>query len=273
MSRYKGRMLSVMLTVLLFPLVTAIHTAGGAEFDYRHYEALLKAHVTEGVVIDGIAVNAVDYAALAEAAKRPDSDYTLLLEELAAFDPGTLETTGEKKAFWINAYNIAAIKTLVDHHPVDSIRSRSIHWLGRPWNRKVLPVGGKEYALGEIEHDLLLDTFKDLRVHFAINCASVSCVDLVPEPYRGQDLSRRLDERGRVFLADSRRGFRLDREKKTVFLSQVFNFDRKRFDQWAGGALSFILPYLSDEDRTFLEQEKVSLEYLDYNWKANGIRH
>ncbi len=82
-------------------------------------------------------------------------------------------------------------------------------------------------------------------------------MDLVPEPYRGQDLSRRLDERGRVFLADSRRGFRLDREKKTVFLSQVFNFDRKRFDQWAGGALSFILPYLSDEDRTFLEKEKV----------------
>ncbi len=98
MSRYRGWMLCTMLAVLLFPLVTAIHSAaGGAEFDYRHYEALLKAHVTKGVVIDGIAVNAVDYAALAEAAKRPDSDYTILMKELAAFDSGNLETAGEKK--------------------------------------------------------------------------------------------------------------------------------------------------------------------------------
>jgi len=272
MSHYRGLMLCMVLSVLLFHFGAVIHSAGGAEFDYRHYEALLKATVTKGVVIDGTAVNAVDYAALTEAAKRPESDYTILIKELAAFDSGNLETADEKKAFWINAYNIAAIKTIVDHYPVDSIRSRSIHWLGLPWNRKVLTVGGKEYSLGEIEHELLLETFQDLRIHFAINCASVSCVDLMPEPYRGQGISRRLDERGRAFLADRKRGFLLDRKKKTAFLSQVFKFDRKRFEQWAGGAISFISPYLSEEDRTFLEKEKVSLEYLDYNWKSNSIK-
>lgn len=117
------------LFVLLFPFMAAIHSAGGAEFDYRQYEALLKGHVTKGIVIDGIAVNAVDYAALAEAAQRPESEYTLLMKELAAFDPRTLETGDDKKAFWINVYNIAAIETIVDHYPVDSIRSRSIHYL------------------------------------------------------------------------------------------------------------------------------------------------
>ncbi len=67
------------------------------------------------MTISGISVNAVDYAALAKDASNPDSSYSLLLKELAAFDPATLGSPEEKMAFWVNVYNIAAIKTIVDY--------------------------------------------------------------------------------------------------------------------------------------------------------------
>lgn len=248
-------------------------TVQGANFDYRHYESILNRHVKPNVSIDGVLVTAVDYAALGSEAGKQDSDYSGLLKDLASFNPETLDGREDKIAFWINVYNIAAIKTLIDHYPIDSIRSRKISWLGLPWNRKVITVGGKEYSLGQIENEILLDTFKDLRIHFAINCASVSCVNLAQEPYRGPTLSKQLEERGKLFLADQQKGLRIDQEKKVVYLSQVFKFDKKHFDELAGGAVNFILPYLRPEDREFVKKEKLTVEYLDYNWKSNDIKN
>ena len=248
-------------------------TAHAAPFDYVHYEALLKHYVKPGVSIDGITVTAVDYTGLAVESKKLDSPYSTLIQQLAAFNPDTLDSVEDKKAFWINVYNIGDIKTIVDHYPVDSIRSKKINWLGLPWDRKVVTVAGKEYSLGEIENDILLDTFKDLRIHFGINCASVSCVDLDPSAYRGSTLSNQLEEQGKKFLSDPKKGLRIDRDKKTIHLSQVFKFDKKRFDSLGGGALAFILPFLSSGEQGFLKKEKVFVEYLEYNWKSNEIKN
>jgi hypothetical protein len=246
--------------------------AMGSDFNYTHYEALLKRHVKSAARIDGITVNAVDYASLARDAKSHDSDYALLLKELAAFDPATLKSREEKIAFWVNVYNIAAMKTIVDNYPVESIRSKKINWLGLPWNRQAITVGGKEYALAEIENDILLDTFKDLRIHFGINCASVSCADLRPEPYRPALLFRQLEEQGIRLLADQKKGMRIDREKNTVYLSQIFKFDKKHFDA-VGGAPKFILPYLKPADKETIRSGALKVDYLDYDWKANDSKN
>lgn len=116
-------------------------------------------------------------------------------------------------------YNIAAIKTVVDHYPVDSIRSRKINWLGPPWSGKAITVGGQDYSLEEIEFGKLVERFKDLRVHFGTNCASVSCVDLLPVPFRAETLDRQLEVQGRRFLENQRKGMRIDRKEHKVYLS------------------------------------------------------
>jgi hypothetical protein len=258
----------------LLPLIVFVSaTTQGADFNYKHYESILNRYGKPNVLIEGVLVMAVDYAVLASEAGKQDSDYTALLKDLASFNPETLESREDKIAFWINVYNIAAIKTLIDHYPVDSIRSKKINWLGLPWNRKVVTVGGKEYALGQIENDILLDTFKDLRIHFGINCASVSCVNLAQEPYRGPTLFEQLEEQGRRFLTDQQKGIRIDRKKKIIHLSQVFKFDKKHFDELAGGAINFILPYLRSQDQEFVKKEKLTIEYLDYNWKSNDVKN
>ena len=247
--------------------------ASGTDFSYGTYEAVLKRHVRTGVIIDGIRLSAVDYDALAQEAKRSGSDYSRLLKELSAFDPTSLKSREEKIAFWVNAYNIGAIKTIVDHYPVDSIRSKRINWLGQPWGRKVIVIGGREYSLAQIENDILLDGFKELRIHFGINCASVSCVNLLPVPYRATTLYTQLEEQGRLFLADRKKGLLIDRNNKVVSLSQVFKFDKTHFDSLGNGALSFIKPYLPAADRAAIDAGGLKIDYLEYDWKANDTKN
>lgn len=260
----------VSLAVLLLLLLPVI--AMGEDFSYARYEAVLAGHVRTGVTINGITLNAVDYAALSQDAKRSDSDYAVLLKDLASFDPEVLGSREEKMAFWVNVYNIGAIKTVVDHYPVESIRSKRIDVFGQPWSRKAIVVGGKAYSLAEIEHTMLLDGFHDLRIHFGINCASVSCVDLLPRPYRAQTLFAQLEEQGRAFLADPKRGLSIERDTKALLLSQIFQFDRKRFDTLGGGALAFIQPYVASADKDLLESAGFRVEYLGYDWSANDVK-
>ncbi len=271
LKKSRGIILSLFLLGVFHPCVSP--SGHASTFNYRHYETILHRYLKSGTIIDGIRVSAVDYAALVAEAGKPGSDYSTLLKDLASFNPETLDNREDKMAFWINVYNIAAIKTLVDHYPVDSIRSRKINWLGLPWDRKAIRVGGKEYSLGQIENDILLATFQDLRIHLGINCASVSCVNLAPEPYRGNTLSKQIEEQGKQFLADPQKGLRIDREKKIIYLSQIFKFDQKDFDKLGGGALNFILSYLSPQDRGLIQKEQFSIDYLDYDWKSNDLKN
>ncbi len=261
--------LNVICSFLVLFVSITVQAAG---FDNSHYEALLKRYTKPGVSIDGVRVTAVDYAALKKEAGK-GSNYETLLKALASFNSATLDSREDEKAFWINTYNIAAIKTIVDHYPVDSIRSKKIKWSGVPWDIKTITVGGKEYSLGQIENDILLETFKDLKIHFGINCASVSCVNLRHEPYQGATLSKQLEEQAREFLGDRQKGLLIDRKKKMVHLSQIFKFDKKDFDKLGGGAVHFVLPFLRSEDQEFMKKEKVTVDYLNYDWKLNDIKN
>ncbi|RME33215.1 MAG: DUF547 domain-containing protein, partial [Deltaproteobacteria bacterium] len=121
--------------------------AGAAAFDFSPWGRLLERHLSENRVIHAIPANTLDYQALADEASRTDGDWQTLLRQLAAFDPGTIRDRNERMAFWINVYNIAAVKTILDHWPVDSIRSRSINWLKSPWKTEIITVGGRRYSL------------------------------------------------------------------------------------------------------------------------------
>src|SRR3954467_4678773 len=72
------------------------------------YARLLARHVHTGTV-DGIHSTLVDYGALAA-----DPDYAAALRDLAAAQPDATQSNDERFAFWTNAYNLLAIKAVVD---------------------------------------------------------------------------------------------------------------------------------------------------------------
>ncbi|PLX84291.1 MAG: DUF547 domain-containing protein [Desulfuromonas sp.] len=261
------------ISALLFSLLLSPLALQAAGFDFSGYAALLDRYVVADQSVDSIPLNAVDYERWAREQALPGSAYRKLLGNLAGFDPASLEGKDERLAFWINVYNIAAIKTLLDHYPVESIRSRRINWLGQPWTRETIRVGGQPFSLNEIEFDILIEGLRDLRAHLAINCASVSCADLRPEPYRAEALGLQLREQGERLAAQPEKGLRIDRAARRVSVSQIFKFDRKHFDAWTGGPVAFLIPYVTDPvDRAFLEAGDYTLEYLDYDWSANDLK-
>ena len=85
---------------------------------------------------------------------------------------------------------------------------------------------GREVTLDDIEHQILRRELKEPRIHFAINCASVSCPPLPPEPYRAETLDAQLDEAARRYLA-SPEGLRVDGD--TLRVSRILDWYRQDF--------------------------------------------
>ncbi len=235
------------------------------------YQEFLDRYVVAEQRIGAYSLNVVDYEGIVASRPSPDSLYWRVLSRLDGVRPETLEGRDEQIAFWINAYNLGAIKTIVDHYPVDSIRSPKIHWLRNPWGIKVLSIGGREYSLREIEHDILVAELRAPMAHFGIVCASLSCPDLSPRAYRGATVHQQLAAQGRRFLRDETRGLRVDRERGRVFFSQIFKFDERSFPGGARDAVPLMAPLLDEPVRDFLVSGDYRVAYLDYDWSVNAL--
>lgn len=190
------------------------------------YARLVARHVREGT-IEGVRLRVVDYEAISR-----DPDFGLALAELAEARPGEM-SRDDRMAFWINAYNLLAIRLVVDGYPVGSIRDLET---GDEdvFESAAGTAGGRLVSLGEIEHVILRRQFRDPRIHFALVAAAVSCPDL--RAYDGARLDAQLEGATRTFLADENRGVRLTRSGAQV--SQLFHAFHEDFG--AVGVVAFI---------------------------------
>jgi Protein of unknown function, DUF547 len=233
--------------------------------DSTAYGRLLAKHVRPGTV-EGIRLNLVDYAALAK-----DPDYAQAIADLEGATPDALETRDEQFAFWANAYNLVAIKTVVDHYPIDSIRDGGT-FFSPIWKKKTGTVAGKEYSLDEIEHGVLRMDFKEPRMHFAVVCASLSCPDLRAEPYAGDKLDAQLDEQARSFLSNQTKGMVPGKDGKTAKVSSIFKWFANDFDR-VGGVAVFVKakadPAVAAKVGDLTDS---GLSYLDYDWSLNDTK-
>jgi uncharacterized membrane protein YdjX (TVP38/TMEM64 family) len=226
------------------------------------YARLLRAHVRPGVVA-GIRLNLVDYRAV-----RADPAYAAALDALARAGAGALRDDAERLAFWINAYNLLAIKAVLDHYPTRSIRDGG-SLLSPIWTKKITAVGGTSYSLDDIEHGILRKTFREPRVHFAIVCASLSCPDLRPEPFEAARLEAQLGEQTAAFLANQSKGLLPGPAGKTARVSAIFRWFADDF-AGAGGVARFIRAHARGEARMRIDTlTDGGLSYLDYDWSLN----
>jgi len=236
-------------------------TAAAEPFDADLYARILEHHSR---VVDDVARVRVDYRGLADS-----PDWSRLLENLARTEPSRLGSRAEKLAFWINAYNILAMRLVAANYPVAGIRE--IGSLLRPvWKREAGVVGGRTVTLAWIEHEVLRP-MGEPRIHVALVCASVSCPALRREPWRGELLEHQFDDSLRRWLADPEKGLRIDVAKRTLLLSRVFDWFEEDFEP-AGGVLAFIAPYLDAESRAWLDRNpRPRIRYLDYDWSLNDL--
>ncbi len=227
-------------------------------YDFSEWDSLLEKYVSPKT-ISGVRLNAVDYKNI-----KSDPAYQKLLANLEKIKLLDIKSKQEKLAFWINVYNIMAVKLVLDHFPVNSIKDTG-NLFRSAWKKKIGVVGGKVRTLNEIEHEILRK-MNEPRIHVAIVCASVSCPDLRKEAYHSNRMEAQLNDQMKTFLANPDKGLRIENGK--LYLSSIFKWFKKDFESH-GGVLPFIRSYLDGKEGKVIDSVQSDINYMDYYWELN----
>lgn len=214
------------------------------------WDNILKDHIHEGLV---------DYSSISK-----DERFIQYLEVLSNNPPGNNWKREEKLAYWINAYNAFTVKLIIENYPVSSIKdiADGTVLLDSAWDIKFFKIGGIDFDLNTVEHDILREDFDEPRIHFVINCASISCPNLLNEAYTSAELEAQLDRQTRAFLNDDSKNII---SAKGIQLSSIFSWFEGDFKKF-GGVIEFIKIYKPEIN------ENLPIEYLEYDWNLNEIK-
>jgi hypothetical protein len=245
---------TVIMPLLVAPvvLVVLISGTGWAKVDNAIYADLLQRYVHNGHV---------DYQGF----QNEEDMLDRYLDELAQVDPDVL-SRDERFAFYVNAYNAWTIKFILSRYPdLQSIKDLG-SLLRSPWKKKFVRIDGKVLTLDNIEHDILRPQFKDPRVHFAVNCASIGCPPLLNEPYAGDRLDKQLNRVAKDFINDPQRN-RLD--GNVLYVSKIFKWFAADFNH---DIPAFFQKYAREPMKTELRvrASDIRINYLNYDWSLNG---
>jgi len=166
-------------------------------------------------------------------------------------------------SFWINAYNFFTLVEVVEHMPdITSLKD-----IG--WKNKKFKVAGKKYSLDHIEHQILRP-LKEPRIHFAINCASVSCPSLKPIPFQSNKIDSQLNE---VITNSFKNPLHLrigkgfwDTGPNKILTTKLFRWFKQDFILKGKEPLRFILKYAPKRYKKYSEYSTS----ISYNWKLNN---
>ncbi|MRI01793.1 DUF547 domain-containing protein [Kriegella sp. EG-1] len=213
--------------------------------DHTLWNTLLKKHVDS----DGN----VNYAAF----KTDKVDLETYLDQLNKNSPSDTWSKNEKLAYYINLYNAATVKLILDNYPLKSIKD-----INSPWDKKWVLVGGKKYSLGSIEHKILRK-MDEPRIHFAINCASYSCPKLINTAFTADKMEAQLEAATIDFINDSSRN---KISENNIQLSNIFKWYKTDFTD-----KSSLIDYLNKYAK-IKASENAKLSYLNYDWGLNVAR-
>lgn len=248
---------------------------------FRPYQEILTDHLLEKDLEDNGLVTAFRYR---DAVDDQDTMERLQTQREASsdFDPDVLDDKYQAIAFWLNAYNFFMLAHILENPKdggsewIESVRDYgSLFRPYRVFSREIFDVGGRQYSLSEIENDILLgDDFKrrgwkEARVHFAVNCASVGCPPLRDEIYTGANTDALMTE-------NTERAMRTPRhmhiDGDTLRLSQLFEWYEEDYLEEAEDLRAWIGQFVSGETREAMAQTS-RIRFIDYDWTLNAPRY
>jgi hypothetical protein len=221
--------------------------------DHSVFAAFLDAYVDEGA--DG--VNRVRYAAVTPQDRAALDNYVAALENV---DVARLAPP-EQLAFWINLYNAATVRLILDNPGVASIRD-----IKKAWDRPVATIGGRALSLNAIEHGVVRPVFQDARTHYALNCASIGCPNLARTPYSGATLDAALDVAARRFV-NHPRGVSIINDR--VSASKIYGWYREDFGADDMAVFDHLRHYAEGDLALALKGATKIVDYC-YDWSLNA---
>ena len=251
-----------------WPRWEAHDEASTAAIAHDDWDRLLTEYVKPGS--DGI--NRFAYGRVSIADKAVLTAYLARLQGL----PISRYPRAEQRAYWINLYNAKTVQLVIGKYPVASIRdirlngSLAARFFGGPWAAKTLKVEGVDLALDDIEHRILRPIWRDPRVHYAVNCASLGCPNLSIRAYAAERMEEMLDEGAKAYV-NHPRGATV--EKGQLVVSSIYVWFREDFGGDDTGILAHLRRYAAPSKQADLARFKSLGGNSDrYDWALNDAR-
>lgn len=248
-------------------------TTSSFDHTYHQYAKLLRNHVvgtrvnhsklhSNRAALDSVVVN-LGYVTASELAKW---------------------TANQQIAYLVNAYNAFTLQAIADHYPIKArwfsffAPHNSIKQISGVWTKLRWRAAGTDMTLDEIEHETLRAHYDEPRIHFAVNCAAVSCPPLRREPYTATQLERQLILAARDYLA-SDSGLQIN--GTTLRVSSILNWYGEDFvNQYAHlidanqtpkqrAILGVIAKYGPPEASRLAQTGTAKIRFLKYDWSLN----
>lgn len=210
--------------------------------DHQLLSDLLQMHVDQK--------GKVDYAGFLKDREKLET----YLQDLRSNPPQAGWTKPAQLAYWINTYNAFTIKLILDHYPVSSITDID---QGKPWDTKWIKLGEEVYSLNQIENEIIRPTFKEPRIHFAVNCAAKSCPPLANKAFTAENLNDLLEKQTRSFINDQSYN---QISSNSIQISKIFEWYQDDFDQ----LIHFLNKYSQIEIKS-----SAKISYKQYDWGLN----
>lgn len=164
----------------------------------------------------------------------------------------------ERKAFYINAYNLTLIKAILLAYPCQS--PNDIPGIFDGAKHKV---AGKYMTLNDLENETIRKEFDDARIHFALVCGALSCPVIINTAYSPASLDEQLDQQTRAALNDAT-FLKVDHGALKAELSQIFKWYAADFGNNNKELIGFINKYRKDQIPL-----DYKLSYYTYDWTLN----
>lgn len=211
-------------------------------FSHTAFDALLKKYVSSS--------GKVNYNGFKADEKKLDA----YLAQLEATPIEKSWSKNKKMAYWINAYNGYTIKLILNNHPVKSITD--LHG-GKPWDVKWIKLDGRTLSLNNIENDILRPTYKDARIHFAVNCAAKSCPTLLNRAWTEGNLNANFEKQAKAFINNANFN---SISKNSIEVSKIFEWYKVDFGN--------LIDYLNKYSTTKINSD-AKINFMEYDWALN----
>jgi hypothetical protein len=162
----------------------------------------------------------VNYAMLSKDPKKLNR-LVKLIEEF----PTDSSRNRKQKAFYINAYNILLIKSIVDRFPLDY----PLEQIGL-FSFVRYKVGEDSLTLNELENQKIILPFKDVRVLFVLSSASEGSPMLASYAYKGRKLEKQFRKRIKKTCDDYSYVRVMNRSSK-ILMAEAFKRSQNDFNK------------------------------------------
>ncbi len=239
----------------------AVHNDADARvIDHGAWSGLLATYVKPAS--DGL--NRFAYGAVTPADRQILKGYIAQLGEVAI----TGFNRREQLAYWLNLYNAVTVQVILDHYPVKSIKDIDISGFLKdgPWQKELVSVEETPLTLDNIEHDILRPIWRDPRIHYGVNCASVGCPNLMSEAFTSANVDAMLDANARAYI-NSPRGVRVGKNG-SISVSSIYSWFAHDFGNSEAGVMKHLLQYAEPALARQVRQAN-DLSDTHYDWALN----